>query len=584
MAGILDFLEQGDNPLGLALLAAGGPTSDPNRSGFGQRIAGAVGSAQAQRAAAAEREMMRQFRQSQIAENASQAALREAQLAEAKRKADIFGSVAARLSGGGAGMGAAAAGGSAGGAPDASGGAVSRGSGGGLASFTPDDLGLLQLSGLPNLTDAYKLTQPDWVDVGGGMFVNKRKMQPGVQPGALDAITAAERAKQGVSDEFRRVEAIDPKTNRKVSRLVGGGGAPTAPPASAPPMIGTTGSFSRGTSGAPGGAAGPYGPEGPLDILSQELPKALEEVRKAQAAGDAAAVARAQSDAQGIAREMQRIPGGAQRLAQLQAGAVQPAPATSIPAAPVPTPAPPLIGANAGRGVVNPPPAAPPSAPGEIVVDFSPQEKLEQDLERERRLLAARAAAEEAAAPSKSKREIDDFRAKKNIEAGLKNKGDYDKQISQADEALKVVDKALKHPGLSAGTGLQSKVDPRNYIPGTDAYNFSIVNKQLQGKAFLAAFESLKGGGAISEAEGNKAQSAIARLEQAQSTDEYKAALEDFADILKRGRAKAAKLKAQAGQDAAGGGVKAPPVGTVENGYRFRGGDPAEPLNWERAK
>jgi hypothetical protein len=542
MAGILDFLEQGDNPLGLALLAAGGPTSDPNRSGFGQRIAGAVSSAQAQRAAAAEREMMRQFRQSQIAENASQAALREAQIAEAKRKADIFGGFAARLSGGGAGMGAAPAGGSAGGAPDAPAGAVSRGAGGGLASMTPDDLALAQLAGLPNLTDHYKLTQPDMVDVGGGFYVDRRKIQPGVQPGAQAAVGAAERQKAEIGDQFRRVEVIGPDGRKYSVRAgdmqsgFGGGAAPPvapagpggAPPAGPRPLIGPTNAAERGMAGAV------------ADTLDGNIAQTVAGLERDLATPGAITDPRDRQNAE-------------QYLALMRARQAAATAPGGVPAAPVPTPAPPLIGAGAGRGMVNPP-AAPAGVPGGLATDFSPQEKLEADVERERRMLAARAAADEAAAPGKDKREIDKFRQQKNIEAGLKNKGDYDKQISQADEALKVVDKALKHPGLSAGTGLQSKVDPRNYIPGTDAYNFSIVNKQLQGKAFLAAFESLKGGGAISEAEGNKAQAAIARLEQAQSTPEYKAALEDFADILKRGRAKAAQLKAQAGQDAGGGG------------------------------
>ncbi len=51
MAGILDFLNSPDAQLGIGLLAAGGPTTDPNRSGLGQRIAGALQGVTANQAA-----------------------------------------------------------------------------------------------------------------------------------------------------------------------------------------------------------------------------------------------------------------------------------------------------------------------------------------------------------------------------------------------------------------------------------------------------------------------------------------------------------------------------------------------------
>lgn len=51
MAGILDFLQSPDAQLGIGLLAAGGPTTDPNRTGLGQRIAGALQGVTANQAA-----------------------------------------------------------------------------------------------------------------------------------------------------------------------------------------------------------------------------------------------------------------------------------------------------------------------------------------------------------------------------------------------------------------------------------------------------------------------------------------------------------------------------------------------------
>jgi hypothetical protein len=58
MPGILDFLNQPDAQLGMGLLASGGPTTDPNQTGIGQRVAGAVNSVQAQQQNAIKTKLM----------------------------------------------------------------------------------------------------------------------------------------------------------------------------------------------------------------------------------------------------------------------------------------------------------------------------------------------------------------------------------------------------------------------------------------------------------------------------------------------------------------------------------------------
>ena len=94
--------------------------------------------------------------------------------------------------------------------------------------------------------------------------------------------------------------------------------------------------------------------------------------------------------------------------------------------------------------------------------------------------------------------------------------------IASAAAQIAVIDKALTHPGRETATGVSGSMDPRNYIPGTDARNFQVVLDQINGSAFLQAFETLKGGGQITEVEGNKATAAIARLNRAQSDSEFK--------------------------------------------------------------
>lgn len=72
-------------------------------------------------------------------------------------------------------------------------------------------------------------------------------------------------------------------------------------------------------------------------------------------------------------------------------------------------------------------------------------------------------------------------------------------------------------------------------IEGTDAANFTELFKQTRGKQFLEAFETLKGGGQITEIEGQKATQAISRMSLAQSEEEYIQAAQEFIDIVNRG-------------------------------------------------
>lgn len=120
-------------------------------------------------------------------------------------------------------------------------------------------------------------------------------------------------------------------------------------------------------------------------------------------------------------------------------------------------------------------------------------------------------------------------------------------QQASINAQIGVIDKALKHPGRTTVTGLSGNLDPRNYIAGTDATNFKTVVDQLGGAAFLQAFESLKGGGQITEVEGKKATDAMARLNTAQSDSEFKASLEELRGIMAAGQARLGGAPAQQG-------------------------------------
>jgi len=111
---------------------------------------------------------------------------------------------------------------------------------------------------------------------------------------------------------------------------------------------------------------------------------------------------------------------------------------------------------------------------------------------------------------------------------------------TNANRALKTVDQLLNHKGIDAGTGFSAKLPA---IPGTDKYAFNVANKQAQGQVFLQGFEALKGGGVITEVEGLKAEQALARMDQAQSREDYEAGLRDYKSVIENGMA-AARRKA----------------------------------------
>lgn len=105
-------------------------------------------------------------------------------------------------------------------------------------------------------------------------------------------------------------------------------------------------------------------------------------------------------------------------------------------------------------------------------------------------------------------------------------------------QSISVIDKLKSHPGLPYITGLSSKIP---IVPGTSQAGADALAKQVQGQTFLQAYNTLKGGGQITEVEGAKAEAAIARLQRSQSTKEYTSALDDLKSVLNAGLERARK-------------------------------------------
>lgn len=110
-------------------------------------------------------------------------------------------------------------------------------------------------------------------------------------------------------------------------------------------------------------------------------------------------------------------------------------------------------------------------------------------------------------------------------------------KVNVADNMLSQIDSILNDKNLPWGTGVSSVL---NKLPGTALYDFQQRVEQLRGQAFLQAFETLKGGGQITQVEGDKATQAIGRLSTAQTTGGFKQALNELRSIVETARARAA--------------------------------------------
>ncbi len=121
---------------------------------------------------------------------------------------------------------------------------------------------------------------------------------------------------------------------------------------------------------------------------------------------------------------------------------------------------------------------------------------------------------------------------------------------------------------LSTDPYLDSMVGPvAGRLPNVsgDAARVKSKMDQIGGQAFLQAFETLRGGGQISNVEGERATAALARLNTAQSPDDYRQALKELSTIV---RTSLDRARRSAG---AGTGAKQPP-GASGEGWQDMGG------------
>lgn len=112
--------------------------------------------------------------------------------------------------------------------------------------------------------------------------------------------------------------------------------------------------------------------------------------------------------------------------------------------------------------------------------------------------------------------------------------------VQQAEYSTQLIDQVLRDPALRHVTGKLRGQDGGNIVRRQSAVDLITKIDQLQGRAFMEAFESLRGGGQITENEGKKAADAIGRLNRQQSEPAFRQSLLELREVIDRGRRRAA--------------------------------------------
>lgn len=186
------------------------------------------------------------------------------------------------------------------------------------------------------------------------------------------------------------------------------------------------------------------------------------------------------------------------------------------------------------------------------------------------------------------KAEFDKRRKQEEDRRALEN--ELPKNLDRANYLTSVLDRLQTHPGMESAVG--NKIFEADYalglkdapIAGTKSADFEELLKQAQGDVFLQAYQELRGGGAITGIEGEKAEAAKARMSTAQSEEAFLGALEEFKGIVEQGVQRQLNKANQLGIDTSTYGAPSQQgysIGQIINvggkQYRVVGGDPSDP-------
>jgi len=124
------------------------------------------------------------------------------------------------------------------------------------------------------------------------------------------------------------------------------------------------------------------------------------------------------------------------------------------------------------------------------------------------------------------------------------NREAFAKQFTNYTTASRLINEISNDPNLASVTGKIQGLLNTDTAAGLLAFDGEQINliktiDNLQNSVFLEAFQSLKGGGQITELEGEKAQAAIVNLSRQRTTEGFLKALQDYQSVLDIGISRA---------------------------------------------
>ncbi len=201
--------------------------------------------------------------------------------------------------------------------------------------------------------------------------------------------------------------------------------------------------------------------------------------------------------------------------------------------------------------------------------------RLAQDPEHQRAMAAARAAGQAVARSEQAAIDV----LPKVIDTAAAALANIDAMIGSPERKDPVTGKVIPatkpHPGFTTVVGATMLPGAR-FVPGTSAADFQARFDQIKGSAFLQAYETLKGGGQITNIEGEKGTAALNRMSIAQSEQEFIQAAREFQEVVQKGLERAQRrtqeLRSGSPRGAAPSGPQ-PPAAAVQSLLRGEGTD-----------
>lgn len=148
-------------------------------------------------------------------------------------------------------------------------------------------------------------------------------------------------------------------------------------------------------------------------------------------------------------------------------------------------------------------------------------------------------------------------------------------QIASFDTMLGTLGRLGEHPGLSRSVGLVGALPT---MPGSESANFQAELESFQSQAFIPMVSQLKGMGALSDAEGKKLTAAVGALNPKMGEKAFRDSVGRITADMEAAKARVSGTPAPSKAPTNAG----PQPGTVQGGYRFKGGNPADPKSWEK--